>query len=796
MYDNTVSARTYLSYIAEQAGGAAIIGRDGKLYIRTIRQNTINFDINLFGDYVWGDKFKVSKVSYEDGIQNYKFGDETANTIYINQDNMYIVDSQQIEKIYNKVKDLEVYSFEGETIIDPAYDIGDILVIEGKQVIYQGELEYQGKFKANIKSKIQAKTEQESMQTKGSTSAKIKRVQSQIDQANGKITQLTQETAENTQKLTKVEQDVGGIKQNVSEVQKKVITVDKEVNELKTETISSVDVMYALSNSETVAPTIGWSTTAPEWTIGKYMWQKTITTYVEGTVKETSATCIQGAMGADGLQGPKGEKGETGAQGPQGPAGTSVTIKSTSITYQASSSGTTTPTGTWSTNVPTLANGQYLWTKTVVTYSDNKSTTAYSVAYKGTNGINGEKGDKGDIGPTGPKGTNGTSSYTHVRYSNSSDGPSMDTNPTGKSYIGIYTGTSSTAPTTASSYTWAKFKGDTGATGATGKDGNGINSITYYYAVTSNQTVPVASAVTSTSIPALTATNKYLWQKEVIDFTDTTVADKTTVVLLAVYGDKGNTGATGVGVSKLQELYYLHTSDTTAPAVPTSHITDDTGGAGKWTTKCPTWVSGQYYWTCSEIMYTNNTYKWTTAILASGLNNANSVADGANNIAEITNKNIQDTQADLTNLDNQLNSKIEDTSNELDSVKEIIETMGTTFEQTSNSFTATISNIIKEIEKTNNQVTENETEQSKYLRYYIDPNNDDKGTLELGESESPFKTKITNEEMAFTQNGYKVAYINGNKLYITTAEILNALIIGNFGFTPMSNGSLSFGKVK
>lgn len=217
-YDNTVTARTYLGYIAEQAGGFAAIGRDGKLYIKNFGKDTIDFDINLFGDFTWGDKFKVSKISYEDGIQNYKFGDEAQATVFIDQNNMYIVDSEQVENIYNQLKDFEVYTFEGETIIDPAYDIGDILVIDGKKVLFQGELEYAGKFKANIKSKIQAKTEQESMQTKQSNSNKIKRVQSEINQIDGKITQLVQETSEHEEKLTKVEQDVDGIKQNVKNV--------------------------------------------------------------------------------------------------------------------------------------------------------------------------------------------------------------------------------------------------------------------------------------------------------------------------------------------------------------------------------------------------------------------------------------------------------------------------------------------------------------------------------------------------------------------------------------------------
>jgi hypothetical protein len=79
-------------------------------------------------------------------------------------------------------------------------------------------------------------------------------------------------------------------------------------------------------------------------------------------------------------------KGQTGQNG------TSVTVSSTSVTYQVGTSGTTPPTGTWSPTVPNVANGQYLWTKTVVKYSDGKSTESYSVSYKGTNGINGTNG--------------------------------------------------------------------------------------------------------------------------------------------------------------------------------------------------------------------------------------------------------------------------------------------------------------------------------------------------------------------------------------------------------------------
>lgn len=218
VYDNTVSAREYLSYIAEQAGGFACIGRDGKLYIKTIGEDTTEVNFELFEKFTWGELFKVSRVAYEDGVQDFKFGTETNNTIWINSDNMYIVDSNQIENIYNKLKDFECYSFEGSTIIDPAIDVGDIIIIDGKKVIFQGDMDYVGKFKISISSKIKAKSKEETTRTIVSDKTKIRRVQSRINQIDGTITQLVQETSEYEEKLTQTIQDVNSIKQNVSNI--------------------------------------------------------------------------------------------------------------------------------------------------------------------------------------------------------------------------------------------------------------------------------------------------------------------------------------------------------------------------------------------------------------------------------------------------------------------------------------------------------------------------------------------------------------------------------------------------
>lgn len=145
-------------------------------------------------------------------------------------------------------------------------------------------------------------------------------------------------------------------------------------------TVSSTSVKYAASSSGTTAPTTGWSTDVPTVANGQYLWTQTIVNYSDG--KKTEAYSVS-------------YKGTNGTNGTNGTDGTSISITSTSVRYQASSSGTTTPTGTWSDSVPNVPNGQFLWTRTIVTYSDGKSTTSYSVSYKGTNGTNGTNGTDG-----------------------------------------------------------------------------------------------------------------------------------------------------------------------------------------------------------------------------------------------------------------------------------------------------------------------------------------------------------------------------------------------------------------
>lgn len=139
-------------------------------------------------------------------------------------------------------------------------------------------------------------------------------------------------------------------------------------------TVKSTSVTYQVGTSGTTKPTGEWKADVPAVPNGQFLWTKTVVQYSDGKSTEAYSVSYKGTNGTNGSN------------------GTSVNITSTSVTYQVFTSGTTTPTGTWSPTVPTVPNGQYLWTKTVVNYSDGKSTESYSVSYKGTNGTNGTNG--------------------------------------------------------------------------------------------------------------------------------------------------------------------------------------------------------------------------------------------------------------------------------------------------------------------------------------------------------------------------------------------------------------------
>lgn len=134
--------------------------------------------------------------------------------------------------------------------------------------------------------------------------------------------------------------------------------------------ISNTDVLYAISSSNTTAPTSGWQTTAPVWKDGYYIWSKTKVVYTDGDIVYTDAACITGG------------KGETGN-------GISSIIEQ----YYLSSSATSLLNGSWSNSSPTWKNGWYIWTRSVINYTNGNSITTEAICVTGEKGDDGINGD-------------------------------------------------------------------------------------------------------------------------------------------------------------------------------------------------------------------------------------------------------------------------------------------------------------------------------------------------------------------------------------------------------------------
>lgn len=277
-------------------------------------------------------------------------------------------------------------------------------------------------------------------------------------------------------------------------------------------------------------------------------------------------------------------------------------VDTTVVTYQVGTSGTVPPTGTWSVGIPTVKTNQYLWTRTVITYTDGSDVTLYSVSSMGATGPQGEKGETGATGATGATGKSIGSVTNYYLATNSSSGVATSTSgwttsvqsvSASKKYLWNYEVIKYTDGTIASTTTPCIIGayGDTGSTGATGATGNGILSIAEKYAVSSsNSTAPTTWY---DAVQTMTATNKYLWNYEIITYTNGTKKE-TSKRVIGVYGEKGATGDTGNGVKSSEVTYQASTSGTTVPT-------------GTWSSSVPSVSAGSFLWTRTIITYTNGT---------------------------------------------------------------------------------------------------------------------------------------------------------------------------------------------
>ena len=213
-------------------------------------------------------------------------------------------------------------------------------------------------------------------------------------------------------------------------------------------------------------------------------------------------------------------------------------VASTTVEYQASTSGTTVPTGTWSPTIPTVAQGSYLWTKTTTNYTSGTPTVGYSVARMG---VNGAKGDKGETGQTGPQGPQGLKGDTGLQGPKGATGPQGPKGADGKSPTVSVSKSGNTTTITVNNPDGTKTSQTVkdGTNGTPGKDG-ATGKTTYFHVKYSND-----GGKTFTSNSGETVGDYIGTYTDFVEADSTSVSSYTWAKIKGAQGDRGATGATG-----------------------------------------------------------------------------------------------------------------------------------------------------------------------------------------------------------------------------------------------------------
>lgn len=470
-------------------------------------------------------------------------------------------------------------------------------------------------------------------------------------------------------------------------------------------TIISQSVVYQAHTSGIVAPTGQWSDTVPNVAPGMFLWTRTTVVYSDGQQTVSYSVSRSGLDGSDGQDGKDG---------------TSITITSTSVTYQVSTSGTTVPSGTWSASIPTVSAGQYLWTRTIVNYSDGKSTTSYTVSRFGIDGADADQPLRLII----------ESSAGQI-FKNSGIATTLRAR--------VYQGNDE----------------------LTESEITAIGAVKWYR---NNETSAVSTGLTrviSEGSEESTVTYRAQLEKDGILAFD--------VITLAT-------------VTDVQGIYRFYQLATSKPAKPTTYPP-----ASAWSDEMPGYQLGNQdsLYFVDVTVFNDLTYQYGEVQLSTDYEAVK--ATYADALQQIANAEKQ-MQSEIQKTSESIRTEVSEDYYKKDQTDDLLGTISTALEQTKDSFTMQFNSFQADLENVNADNSAKFQELYQYIRFKG-------GSIELGETGNTITLTIENDRISFKQAGQEIAYMSNNQLYITDANIVTSMRIGNFIFSPRPNGSLDFKKV-
>ena len=342
---------------------------------------------------------------------------------------------------------------------------------------------------------------------------------------------------------------------------------------------------------------------------------KTVSTFSESVVFKKGDPGKPGQPGAPGSPGKDGKDGVNGKDGQNGVGVASITEQ-----YYLSTSATALSGGSWSGTVPAWVDGRFMWTRSVITYTNGTTVNTDPKCVTGAKGSTGSAGSPGTAGKDGVSITKVDVMYYQSTSSTALvDGSWVTTAPAWvsgrffweKTVVTYSNGT--TAESTPVCITGQQgqtgAKGETGSPGANGKDGVGVVSITEQYYLSTSATA-LSGGTWSGTVPTW-VDGRYMWTRSVIVYTSGTTVNTDPKCVTGAKGSTGSAGSAGaagkdgVSITKVDVMYYQSTSSTSL-------------AGGSWTTTAPAWVSGRFFWEKTVVTYSNGTTAESNPVCITG----------------------------------------------------------------------------------------------------------------------------------------------------------------------------------
>lgn len=275
IYDNSITATTYISYLMEQASLIPIIDRQGQLAAVDLSNlYTWHIPLSIVESYELGKPYSIERVVYESGVIKYETSnDETLDTLYINSANPYIFSVNQVNYILSNLSSFEIDSVVtkrvlGNPAIDP-YDLieiyndldnsNDIVFTTLANTTYTFNGVHRDTFDTQIG--IEQRTENVSKNSEGNYR---KLARTEIDSINANITLIASTTdsyyQENSDRLDELNQRTNTVEQTLTSTQATIEVMQQDIidgqetlhNNLVTIDINGINVSTNLSAISTL----------------------------------------------------------------------------------------------------------------------------------------------------------------------------------------------------------------------------------------------------------------------------------------------------------------------------------------------------------------------------------------------------------------------------------------------------------------------------------------------------------------------------------------------------------------